>query len=207
MVLSVTASGAARVPVQRQKEFWRKRGMNRLAVLVVDDEQMLRNLYQQRLQEEGHDVQTAAGYTEAAALIAKSSFDVVLTDLKMRGDKDGIRVLEAAKAEDEDVDVIIMTAFASVDTAIDAMRKGATDYLCKPIDFDELYLRLKQIAEKKEMARAFLSVEKNKAHGMLHLKDIAVRLYHKCQRAERILKKEDLSYKERVEKALKAVAR
>lgn len=167
--------------------------MNSLKVLVVDDEEPLRSLFKERLADAGYDVATAGSGSAAVRLLSQESFDVIVTDLKMP-DGDGIMVLEAAREEHPDTEVIIMTAYASVDTAIKAMRKGATDYLCKPFDFDELFMRLDKIARKKELTRELLSVEHNKDYGIQNLKDIALHLHQKCLKAEKILKKKRYGY-------------
>lgn len=179
--------------------------MYQMKLLVVDDEEPLRLLFRQRLSEAGHEVALAADGGEAIQMIRSARFDVVITDLKMPV-LDGLGVLSAVKEEHADTDVIIMTAYASVDSAIDAMRKGATDYLCKPFEFDELYLRLEKIAEKRELARAFSSVEQNKDYGISDLKDIAMDLHQKCLKAEKVLRGKDLDAEERIRRALKILA-
>jgi two-component system, OmpR family, response regulator len=175
--------------------------MNTLKVLVVDDEESLRKLFKQRLADEGYAVATAGSGKEAVRLLSQEYFDVIVTDLKMP-EGDGIMVLEAARDEHPDTEVIIMTAFASIDSAIDAMRKGAADYLCKPFDFDELIMRLDKIARKKELTRQLLSVEHDKDTGIQSLKEIALHLHQKCLKAEKILNKKDMDIEVRVQKAI-----
>jgi len=179
--------------------------MYQMKLLVVDDEEPLRLLFRQRLRAAGHEVALAADGGEAIQMIRTARFDVVITDLKMPV-LDGLGVLAAAKEEHADTDVIIMTAYASVDSAIDAMRKGASDYLCKPFEFEELYMRLEKIAEKRELARAFISVEQNKEYGISDLKDIAMNLHQKCLKAEKVLRGKDLDAEERIQRALKILA-
>ena len=124
--------------------------MNSLKILVVDDDPSSRLLLQKWLEKEEMDVETVANGTEAVALIEKYYYDVVLTDLMMPGSIDGIGVLEAAIGKhDGKTEVILITAFASVENAVEAMRKGAADYLQKPINHDELLLRLDKISSMK----------------------------------------------------------
>ena len=87
------------------------------------------------------------------SIISEHSFDVVLTDLMMPGGVDGIGVLEAVKEKYSRTEVILITAYASVDNAVEAMKKGATDYLQKPINFDELFLRLDKISHLKKLMK------------------------------------------------------
>jgi DNA-binding NtrC family response regulator len=112
--------------------------MSDLKILVVDDDPTSRLLLERRLEAAEYEIESVQNGAEAYALISKHHFDVVLTDLKMPGDIDGMAVLEATKAKNSRSEVILVTAHASVDNAVEAMRKGAADYLQKPINFDEL---------------------------------------------------------------------
>ena len=116
------------------------------AILVVDDDPVIRRLLHERLRREGHDVQVAENGQQATTLLQDRHFDVVLTDLVMPGDIGGIEVLDFAKQRHTDTEVLLITAHSSVDTAVAAMKKGAADYLEKPINFDELLLRIDKIA-------------------------------------------------------------
>jgi two-component system response regulator PilR (NtrC family) len=107
-------------------------------ILVVDDEQSLREFLEIFLRKEGHEVHMAAGGPEAVALVeAGEEFDLVLTDLKMPV-IDGMGVLEAVKGATPETQVLMMTAYASAETAIEAMKKGAYDYVQKPFNVDEI---------------------------------------------------------------------
>ena len=128
--------------------------MNSLKILVVDDDPSTRLLLKKWLEKEDFDVETAVNGTEAVGLIAEHYYDVVLTDLMMPGGPDGLRVLEAAKeSHGGRTEVILITAFASVENAVAAMRKGAADYLQKPINHDELMLRLEKISSMKALIK------------------------------------------------------
>ncbi|MDR2549344.1 MAG: response regulator [Desulfobulbus sp.] len=127
--------------------------MNTMTILVADDDPVIRNLFERRLKNAGYEVTVAVDGTEAARLLDATIFDVVITDLVMPGQIGGIELLKIAKEKSVDIDVIVITAHSSVDTAVDAMKKGAVDYLEKPINFDELFLRLDKIAEVKAMLK------------------------------------------------------
>lgn len=127
--------------------------MNSMTVLVADDDPVIRKLIEKRLGKAGYKVTVVADGTEATQLLETTPFDVVITDLVMPGDIGGIELLQIAKEKSVDIEVIVITAHSSVDTAVDAMKRGAVDYLEKPINFDELLLRLEKIAEVKALMK------------------------------------------------------
>ena len=102
-------------------------------ILVVDDEEGLRDFVAEALEDDGHSAHKAADGMEAAALLTKRAFDLMITDLRMPGQMDGISLLRRAKEEQPEMEVIVLTAFGSVETAVEAMKLGAFDYLQKPI--------------------------------------------------------------------------
>ncbi len=131
-------------------------------VLVVDDEPIaLRNL-ERVLAKEGYDVATAGSGPAALRLLRQHAFDVVVTDLKMER-VDGLEVLRRSREIDPDVEVILVTGYASVDTAIEAMRQGAYHYVAKPFKLDEVRKvvgeAVEKVALKKENRRLRDSVE------------------------------------------------
>jgi len=127
--------------------------MTNLKVLVVDDDPVTRTLLTKRLIREGYAVDTAEDGRVAIEKLRRQYHDVVLTDLMMPGGVDGIGVLEEAKRINIKTEVVLITAHASVDNAIEAMKKGAVDYLQKPINFDELFLRLDKIRNLKMLIK------------------------------------------------------
>ena len=127
--------------------------MKNLSILVVDDDPVIRRLIQQRLEKANYPVEVAKDGTEASTLLNSKYYDVVLTDLMMPGGIGGIEVLEIAKALYSNTEVVLITAHSSVNTAVEAMKKGATDYLEKPVNFDELFLKLDKIANLKTILR------------------------------------------------------
>jgi two-component system response regulator PilR (NtrC family) len=119
-------------------------------ILIVDDEKSMREFLAIVLKKEGHAVTVAANGAEALATIEKELFDLVITDVKMPG-LGGIDVLKAVKAVSPSTIVLMMTAFASTDSAVEAMREGAYDYLTKPFKIDEVKLLVKNALEKKQL--------------------------------------------------------
>src|SRR5579862_1832419 len=101
-------------------------------ILVVDDEEGIRAFLTEALDGQDYDVVAASDGTEAAALLDRQSFDVVVTDLKMPG-RNGLELLAKIRAEMPEAQVILLTAHATVDSAVAAMKTGAFDYLQKPV--------------------------------------------------------------------------
>jgi two-component system response regulator FlrC len=104
-----------------------------ISILVVDDEEGIREYLGDALEDEGRTIVQAADGVEALGHLAKQSFDVMVTDLRMPGALDGIDLLRKARAESPEMEVIVLTAHGSVDTAVEAMKLGAFDYLQKPV--------------------------------------------------------------------------
>lgn len=121
-------------------------------ILVVDDERSIRELAAIVLKKEGHEVELCESGDVACIRLGQDSFDLVLTDLKMPG-KSGMDVLVAAKAADRSTQVILMTAFASTDTAIAAMKEGAADYITKPFKIDELTVQVTKALDIRQLER------------------------------------------------------
>jgi len=119
-------------------------------VLVVDDKENFTKLFRRILPAERFDVTTAGDGARALALLAAGDFDVVVTDIRMPG-ADGLAVLAEARARDPDVEVILMTAFATVPAAVEAMRQGAYDYLAKPFEPDEALLIVDRAVERRRL--------------------------------------------------------
>src|SRR5688572_21419297 len=126
-------------PVRGAGPLHRGRVDKRGRILVVDDEANARTALAELLREEGYDVETAADAFKALGKLEEYSPHLLLTDLKMPG-MDGIELMKRLAAGEREVAVVVMTAFGAVDTAVEAMRAGAVDYLTKPLNFDELLL-------------------------------------------------------------------
>ena len=119
-------------------------------ILVVDDEKIARTNMQHYFKSQGHTTEGAANGIEALKVIGNSDhFDVMITDLKM--DKmDGLTLIEKISKESPETDVIMVTGYATVANAVDAMRKGATHYLAKPVQLDELKKTVEEILHKQQ---------------------------------------------------------
>lgn len=126
--------------------------MSEKAILVVDDEQRMCVLLRAVLESEGYAVTTADSGIAAINAIKLQRFDVIITDLRMDG-ADGLAVLDAAKKRDASTEVMLMTAYASAQTAVEAMKKGAYDYVIKPFEMDELILKIKNILKKNSLEK------------------------------------------------------
>src|ERR1700730_17856257 len=124
--------------------------MAKARVLVVDDEKSMRDLLSITLEEEGYDVVTAAGGEAAIEALRRDTIDAVITDLRMPK-VDGLQVLRAAKEISPDVAVIVITAVASTETAVEAMKLGAYDYITKPFKLDEVSLIVRNALERKRL--------------------------------------------------------
>ena len=123
-----------------------------IRILVVDDEEINRDNIAHVLAKDGYVVETAADGEEALATIKDSRFDLIITDLKM-GNLDGVQMMETAKELLPDAEVIIITGYATVNSAVDAMAKGAFYYLPKPIKLNELKALVKKALEKTVLKR------------------------------------------------------
>ncbi len=119
-------------------------------ILIVDDEAAMRESLKDWLMEDGYEVNSAESGEAAVKMAAERNWDIVLLDLKMPG-MDGIETLERIKEINPDAEVLMMTAYATVDTAVQAMKDGAFDYLVKPFDPDEVEIQIKKIVEHKDL--------------------------------------------------------
>lgn len=119
-------------------------------ILIADDERELRDALCTVLSEEGFDCKVAGDGEEAIKLIEEENFDILIADIKMPR-RNGIEVLEKVNQISPRTVTIIITAYATVETAIEALRRGAVDYLIKPIDFDEVIMRVKRIRQYQQL--------------------------------------------------------
>ena len=124
--------------------------MSRGVILVIDDEQGMRKYLQRLLTQEGYQVILSPQGEKALEELKKERVDLALVDLKMPK-VDGIEFLERAKAILPELPIIIMTAYATLETAIEAMKKGAADYINKPFDMDEILLVINRALERKRL--------------------------------------------------------
>ncbi|MDH4317295.1 MAG: response regulator [Desulfobulbaceae bacterium] len=183
--------------------------MNGLTILVVDDDPVVLRLLSKRLADAHHEITTATNGSEAAGLIRKKKFDVIITDMVMPGDIGGIELIDIAKEKDTDTEIILITAHSSINTAVDAMRKGANDYLEKPINFDELFLRLEKISEIQSLLRnaddlreAMDVTEASAAQTIQDLELVASSLEGKLDEIANILHDTTISESDKIDGAL-----
>ena len=120
------------------------------SILVADDEKSLRDFLVIMLKEEGYQVVTASSVEKAIKQIHENEFDLILTDIRM-GRSSGIDVLDAAKDALPDTPVVMMTAYASAETAVIAMKKGAYDYISKPFKIEDIQLIIKNALDKRKL--------------------------------------------------------
>lgn len=113
-------------------------------ILIVDDEPIKRLILEEQLREAGYFVVAVSNPPEAAPYLSKMQFDIILTDLCMPG-QDGISFLKEVKERNPDQQVIVMTAYGTIETAVDAMKFGAFDYLQKPFSTEELLIKLDKL--------------------------------------------------------------
>ena len=120
------------------------------SVLVIDDEEVMREILEALLGREGYRVKLASSGEEGLDLARSTQFDPAIVDVMMPG-IDGIAVLEELKKIDEDLPVVMVTAFASVETAISAMKRGAFDYITKPFKNDEVIVVMRNAVERRQL--------------------------------------------------------
>lgn len=119
-------------------------------LLIVDDEKRMCSILKAALEQPDRLITTADSGEAAVAALGVETFDIVLSDIKMPGIS-GLQLLEKVKARNPETEVLLMTAFADTQTAVDAMKKGAYDYLIKPFEMDELRLKITRILEKRAL--------------------------------------------------------
>ncbi|MFB3056300.1 MAG: sigma-54-dependent transcriptional regulator, partial [Ignavibacteriaceae bacterium] len=121
-------------------------------ILIADDEEQIREPLSFVLNNEGYNCKTVNDGSNAIKALQEDNYDILITDIKMPG-MNGVEVLEKSREISPETIVILITAYGSVETAIQALRKGAADYLLKPLDFDEVLVRLKNLIRNKELFR------------------------------------------------------
>jgi DNA-binding NtrC family response regulator len=131
----------------------------KVSILVVDDEEIVRESLSSWLQEDGYEVVTAENGSKALERLPERDWTVLLVDLKMPG-MDGIQLMEEVRKTRPDLIILIMTAFATVDTAVNAMKKGAYDYLVKPFNPEDLSLSIRKIVEHQKLVQENLFLRK-----------------------------------------------
>jgi DNA-binding NtrC family response regulator len=125
----------------------------RTRILIVDDEEIVRESLSGWLEKDGYTLGTASDGQQAVERLKADTWSILLVDLKMPGGMDGLQVLEEARKLQPHAAVVIMTAYATVDTAVTAMKLGAYDYLVKPFDPEELSIMIQKIVAQQTLLR------------------------------------------------------
>ena len=135
-------------------------------ILIVEDKDSLRSMLEEMLREEKLEVRGCASGSQAVEVLKSGEpVDLVLTDWRLPG-ADGLAVLDAARALDPTLPVIVMTAFGSIETAVDAMKRGAEDFITKPVDPDLLRLLVSRAIERRVRERETLLFEDSRSRSM-----------------------------------------
>ena len=124
--------------------------MERATILIVEDEETQRSLLSGLLQKEGYTVEEAGNGANAIDLFRTKTIDLVLLDFKLP-DMDGLAILKGVKEINPALEIIMITAYGSIENAVNALKAGASEYLTKPIDLDDLLFKIKKIENKKHL--------------------------------------------------------
>lgn len=131
---------------------------NPCRILLIDDDVHVRRLFMQFLQREAYLLDEAESGQQGLEKISQNGYDLVITDLQMP-EVDGLQILNAARQKDQDVQVLIVTGFGSITTAVYAMKIGACDYLTKPLQSDALLIKVSQALERRRLRRVMREQE------------------------------------------------
>ena len=122
--------------------------MDPAKILVVDDERSILVLLKEALSQWGYQVTTVASATEALGMLKSELFDALITDIRMP-DMSGLELLREVKKQDESIEVVMMTGYPTIASAVQALKEGAYDYLSKPLILDELRHLMSRMMERK----------------------------------------------------------
>jgi len=156
--------------------------MPKLNILIVEDGQTQREQLRDFLRSEGHAVSEAENGEQALRIVFNGHFDLILLDYKMPG-MDGVEVLKEVKRLNPEIDVIIITAYGTIETAVEALKLGAYDYITKPVDLDELVILANRLAEQRQLIQEnrILKEDLHK-HGIT-----ADKIIYKSQKMEELI--------------------
>lgn len=123
-----------------------------IKILVIDDQRAIRNSLEEILQSEGYTVETAENGSSALEIVASRAFDLVITDIKMDG-MDGIEVLEHLQKSNPEMPVVMISGHGTIDTAVESIKKGAFDYIEKPIDLNRLLITVRNATDRSALVK------------------------------------------------------
>ena len=132
--------------------------MKDYSILIVDDEDAQRSILKGYLEKKGYKIYSASSGTEGIKAVQSNLIDIVLSDFKMP-DKTGLEVLKEVKKINPEISFVILTAYGTIENAVNAMRLGAFDYISKPVDLDELDLTIERIIENKNLKSEIQSLK------------------------------------------------
>ena len=138
--------------------------MEKMKMLLVDDEERFLSTTKKLLSRKGYDVLTATSGVEALEILRTHNIHVVILDVKMPG-MDGIETLKAIKRTYPLVEVIMLTGHGTIDSAVEGLKSGATDYLTKPADVQDLIEKAEEAFEKRQMLEDKIRVAQSRAIG------------------------------------------
>ncbi|MEE9271599.1 MAG: response regulator, partial [Candidatus Krumholzibacteria bacterium] len=130
----------------------------KITILIAEDDEGLRSSLEKSLKRRGHETLCASTVSEANRLLQKRKIDLMLLDLRL-ADGSGFDVLAKARDLDEEIAVIMMTAFPDVKIAVRAMKEGASDFIVKPFELEDLHLTLQRVIEARELRRQVRRLE------------------------------------------------
>ncbi len=135
-------------------------------ILVVDDEERICEAVKRALERTGYQVETRQSALEALAMVRKGAPDMVICDIKMP-DMDGMSLLERIKEDDPNIPVLMITGYASIDSAVEAVRKGAQEYIPKPFSPDQIRFLVKRAFERKRLIEQNLYLKAELGHAQI----------------------------------------
>jgi len=135
------------------------------SILVIEDKDSMREMLSRTLEAEGYEVETALDGERGVEKAKEKKYDLVLSDLKLP-QMDGIQVLSALKELDTDVSVILMTAYGTIEKAVEAMKEGAFDFLTKPFDTDHLSVLIKRALENRRLVAENVLLREELGHNL-----------------------------------------
>jgi len=149
--------------------------MGAVNILIVDDEEIMRNMLKDVLTEAGYQVWSAAGGQEAISLLKETDFTIVITDMRMPG-MDGVEVTKKFKASKPEICIIVITGYASIQSAMEVLKEGAYDYISKPFNIDEIKVVVRRAVERQLLLK---EAREKEAYQRLSIIDGLTEIYNR----------------------------